>query len=56
MLFRSVKLHTILSVTGASRQSVRMTSERRHENRVLKIGDRVKVNNTSPPSSDGKTS
>jgi IS4 transposase len=35
----AVKLHTILSVTGASRHSVRMTSERRHENRVLTIGE-----------------
>jgi len=37
----AVKLHTIMSVTGASRQSVRMTGERRHENRVLNIGEWV---------------
>jgi len=35
----AVKLHTIMSATGASRQSVRLTSERRHENRVLTIGE-----------------
>lgn len=35
----AVKLHTILSVTGASRHSVRLTRERRHENRVLTIGE-----------------
>jgi IS4 transposase len=34
----AVKLHTIISVSGASRNSVRMTSERRHENRLLTIG------------------
>lgn len=37
----AVKLHTIMSVTGASRHSVRMTGERRHENRVLSIGEWV---------------
>jgi IS4 transposase len=38
----AVKLHAILSVTGASRHSVRLTSERRHENRVLAIGDWIR--------------
>jgi len=37
----AVKLHTIMSVTGASRHRVRLTSERRHENRVLSIGEWV---------------
>lgn len=37
----AVKLHTIISVSGATRNSVRMTSERRHENRLLTIGNWV---------------
>jgi hypothetical protein len=34
----AVKLHALMSVTGAGRQSLRFTAERRHEVRGLKVG------------------
>lgn len=34
----AVKLHAVMSVTGAGRQSLRFTAERRHEVRMLKVG------------------
>jgi len=38
----AVKLHAVVSVTGASRQSVKFTAERRHEARVLQVGSWVR--------------
>jgi len=34
----ALKLHAVMSVTGAGRRSVKLTAERRHENRVLTAG------------------
>jgi putative transposase len=38
----ALKAHVILSVTGAGRQSVKVTSERAHDGPVLKVGPWVK--------------
>lgn len=38
----AAKLHLVMNVTGGSKQSVRITAERAHENRALRIGPWVK--------------
>ncbi|MCC7413295.1 MAG: IS4 family transposase [Gammaproteobacteria bacterium] len=38
----ALKLHAVLSVTGASRQSVKLTAERVHDGPVLKVGPWVR--------------
>ncbi|HLP68034.1 MAG TPA: IS4 family transposase [Rhizobium sp.] len=34
----AAKVHLIMNVTGASKQAIRITAERRHENHVLRVG------------------
>ena len=38
----AVKLHAVVSVTGTSRQGVKLTAEREHEVRVLRVGPWVR--------------
>lgn len=38
----AAKLHVVMNLQGAGRQSVRLTSERAHENKVMQIGSWVK--------------
>lgn len=38
----AVKLHAVVSVTGASRQAVKLTDEREHEARVFQVGPWVR--------------
>ncbi|MGH8567439.1 MAG: IS4 family transposase, partial [Gammaproteobacteria bacterium] len=38
----AAKLHLVMNVSGQSKQSVRLTAEREHENRALRIGPWIK--------------